>query len=197
MRAASFLLVVCAMACRDEPKTTFLNDRRAVRTWFEKECGTVGYSYSRDRVDWSSSPHERGTSTFLCSFRGMPAAQITVTGVSYSEGRMCRVQIGPSVLHRPLPLDFLQHLIADDRLRTKIEAALGQLDPQQLYFLDLFVDGVSVYASQQRASFNTVLFELDLNGCDRSPRDSSHDHWFHYGPFELQLKVPSPTRPAN
>jgi hypothetical protein len=187
VRAVGLILVLGAFACRDEPRTTFLNERTLVQQWFDEEC-RAEHRVSASRVDWSSPRDQSGTQTFVCSFRGMasPRMTMTMTGPAFSKGRsICRFHVGPSVVRRPVSFDFLRHVVADDRLRAKIARPLAELDPLQEYSLDVFVDGVSVYAYQREYSHG-VVFELDLNGCDRWPRAPSHDHWHHAGPIDAR-----------
>jgi hypothetical protein len=152
-----------------------------------------------------SAPVEFGDSNYfrLFWYRGdwLPQSvfDISLVGAELpgvSHGRVCRVQIGPNPVCHPFPIDFIFELFDDPDLALRARIAVGAVDIEHRYKIDLMIDGFRIHL-EQFAGAGGPNVEIIVDGCGRVPQRRQARNGFPGIPLEFPGSLPVETRPER
>jgi hypothetical protein len=173
LQMACLVLVACH-GSEQGVKTQFVTRQLVLAHQLERSCERVGLTH--ERKDTSQLPTFATSGKTRClpkaEYGGDVALHISWTansGLTTADGsEVCRLQLGPDRLNKPLRLDFVSALVRDFKTREVVEHALSDLPTDHAYGVTLLVDGVRIRVDQYR-DLDGTSFEASFDGCARLP----------------------------
>ena len=185
----STILLAALLACSEpSPATTYVHsNHEVVRSVMLKHANVRWPQLYRTLINPSAPLHSRTTVHFRIPWvqQGTDDGLLAVFDV-WLQGRRipgehelspCRVQIGPNVIAKPFPVDFLFELFEDRELGERVRRAVGNVPIRDRYKITLQVDGFHVRL-EQFPDDRRANVELVIDGCSHFPSDFEIRHDF-------------------
>lgn len=167
MRRVGYALAVL-VACSDAPVTTYFANAEKLRHELVRMSGHSYIDESSER-DHAAPDEYSLIRRFRADMMGEEQFDVVLSGTSRDYFiDVCRIQIGPDPVRRPLELDFLFRLVETDYWRRHLKATVAdaRVPIAKLYRIEAEVEGVGV-SLRQFAIDGRPYVHFVLDGCGR------------------------------